>query len=97
MPPKTLASGQGGRVECADQHQGSGRARQGVRGHGIQRAEPAGQTAVCCACDLVALGLQQEMTRRRIRMPENAAGVGYEIKFAAARQVRAASRSGNSR
>jgi DNA-binding LacI/PurR family transcriptional regulator len=113
MPPKTLASGQGGRGECADQHQGSGRARQGVRGHGLQRAEPAGQTAVLCAYDLLALGLQQEMTRRRIRMPEDVAIVGYDdIEFAAAaavplssvrqprpraRQVRAASRSGNSR
>jgi LacI family transcriptional regulator len=45
-------------------------------------------TAAFCANDLVALGLLQEMTRRRIRVPEDVAIVGYDdIEFAAAAAV----------
>jgi LacI family transcriptional regulator, galactose operon repressor len=45
-------------------------------------------TAVFCANDLVALGLLQEMTRRRIRVPDELAIVGYDdIEFAAAAAV----------
>jgi LacI family transcriptional regulator len=43
---------------------------------------------VFCANDLVALGLLQEMTRRRIRVPDDVAIVGYDdIEFAAAAAV----------
>jgi LacI family transcriptional regulator len=51
---------------------------------------PTGQrpTAAFCANDLVALGLLQEMTRRRIRVPDDVAIVGYDdIEFAAAAAV----------
>jgi LacI family transcriptional regulator len=51
---------------------------------------PAGRqpTAAFCANDLIALGLLQEMTRRRIRVPEDVAIVGYDdIEFAAAAAV----------
>jgi len=45
-------------------------------------------TAVFCANDLVALGLLQEMTRYRIRVPDDLAIVGYDdIEFAAAAAV----------
>jgi len=45
-------------------------------------------TAVFCANDLVALGLLQEMTRQRIRVPDDMAIVGYDdIEFAAAAAV----------
>jgi LacI family transcriptional regulator len=45
-------------------------------------------TAVFCANDLIALGLLQEMTRRRIRVPDDIAIVGYDdIEFAAAAAV----------
>jgi LacI family transcriptional regulator len=45
-------------------------------------------TAAFCANDLVALGLLQEMTRRRIRVPDELAIVGYDdIEFAAAAAV----------
>jgi LacI family transcriptional regulator len=45
-------------------------------------------TAVFCANDLAALGLLQEMTRRRIRVPDDIAIVGYDdIEFAAAAAV----------
>jgi LacI family transcriptional regulator len=45
-------------------------------------------TAVFCANDLVALGLLQEMTRQRIRVPDDVAIVGYDdIEFAAAAAV----------
>ena len=45
-------------------------------------------TAAFCANDLVALGLLQEMTRRRIRVPDDVAIVGYDdIEFAAAAAV----------
>jgi LacI family transcriptional regulator len=45
-------------------------------------------TAAFCANDLIALGLLQEMTRRRIRVPEDIAIVGYDdIEFAAAAAV----------
>jgi LacI family transcriptional regulator len=58
---------------------------------GAQIAElPAGRrpTAAFCANDLVALGLLQEMTRRRIRVPDELAIVGYDdIEFAAAAAV----------
>ena len=53
-------------------------------------AMDAGQrpTAVFCANDLVALGLLQEMTRQRIRVPDDVAIVGYDdIEFAAAAAV----------
>jgi LacI family transcriptional regulator len=45
-------------------------------------------TAVFCANDLIALGVLQEMTRHRIRVPEDIAIVGYDdIDFAAAAAV----------
>ena len=45
-------------------------------------------TAVFCANDLIALGVLQEMTRNRIRVPEDIAIVGYDdIDFAAAAAV----------
>ena len=45
-------------------------------------------TAVFCANDLLALGVLQEMTARRIRVPEGIAIVGYDdIEFAAAAAV----------
>jgi LacI family transcriptional regulator len=45
-------------------------------------------TAAFCANDLVALGLLQEMTRRRLRVPGDLAIVGYDdIDFAAAAAV----------
>jgi LacI family transcriptional regulator len=45
-------------------------------------------TAAVCANDLVALGLLQEMTRRRLRVPGDLAIVGYDdIDFAAAAAV----------
>ncbi|GAB3974679.1 LacI family DNA-binding transcriptional regulator [Plantactinospora veratri] len=45
-------------------------------------------TAVFCANDLVALGVLQELTRQRIRVPEDVALVGYDdIDFAAAAAV----------
>ena len=45
-------------------------------------------TAAFCANDLVALGLLQEMTRHRIRVPDELAIVGYDdIEFAAAAAV----------
>ena len=45
-------------------------------------------TAVFCANDLMALGVLQEMTRHRIRVPEDISIVGYDdIEFAAAAAV----------
>jgi LacI family transcriptional regulator len=45
-------------------------------------------TAVFCANDLLALGVLQEMTRNRLRVPEDMAIVGYDdIEFAAAAAV----------
>jgi LacI family transcriptional regulator len=45
-------------------------------------------TAVFCANDLLALGVLQEMTAHRIRVPESVALVGYDdIEFAAAAAV----------
>ncbi|MBO0803810.1 MAG: LacI family DNA-binding transcriptional regulator [Nocardiopsaceae bacterium] len=45
-------------------------------------------TAVFCANDLIALGVLQELTRSRIRVPEDVALVGYDdIDFAAAAAV----------
>jgi LacI family transcriptional regulator len=45
-------------------------------------------TAVFCANDLLAMGVLQEMTARRIRVPEDLAIVGYDdIDFAAAAAV----------
>ena len=45
-------------------------------------------TAVFCANDLMALGVLQEMTRNRIRVPEDISIVGYDdIEFAAAAAV----------
>ena len=53
-------------------------------------AQPAGDrpTAVFCSNDLIALGVLQEMTRHRIRVPEDMSIVGYDdIDFAAAAAV----------
>jgi LacI family transcriptional regulator, galactose operon repressor len=53
-------------------------------------ALPAGRrpTGVFCANDLLALGVLQEMTARRIRVPESITIVGYDdIDFAAAAAV----------
>ena len=45
-------------------------------------------TAVFCANDLIALGVLQEMTRNRIRVPEDISNIGYDdIDFAAAAAV----------
>ena len=45
-------------------------------------------TAVFCANDLLALGVLQEMTRRRLAVPDDVAIVGYDdIEFAAAAAV----------
>jgi LacI family transcriptional regulator len=45
-------------------------------------------TAVFCANDLIAMGFLQEMTRHRIRVPEDVSIVGYDdIDFAAAAAV----------
>ena len=45
-------------------------------------------TAVFCSNDLIALGVLQEMTKHRIRVPEDIAIVGYDdIDFAAAAAV----------
>ncbi len=45
-------------------------------------------TAAFCANDLVALGLLQEMTRRRVAVPDELAIIGYDdIEFAAAAAV----------
>jgi LacI family transcriptional regulator len=45
-------------------------------------------SAVFCANDLIALGLLQEMTRNRIRVPEDISIVGYDdIDFAAAAAI----------
>ncbi|HEY6787720.1 MAG TPA: LacI family DNA-binding transcriptional regulator [Trebonia sp.] len=45
-------------------------------------------TAVFCANDLIAMGFLQEMTRHRIRVPEDVAIIGYDdIEFAAAAAV----------
>ena len=45
-------------------------------------------TAVFCANDLLALGVLQEMTSRRIRVPDGVAIVGYDdVDFAAAAAV----------
>lgn len=45
-------------------------------------------TAVFCANDLLALGVLQEMTRRRVNVPNELAIVGYDdIEFAAAAAV----------
>ena len=62
----------------------------GLRAGAVIGDFPAGQrpTAAFCANDLIALGLLQEMTRRRIRVPEDIAIVGYDdIEFAAAAAV----------
>jgi LacI family transcriptional regulator, galactose operon repressor len=51
-------------------------------------APPARPTAVFCANDLLALGVLQEMTTRRIGVPEGVAIVGYDdVDFAAAATV----------
>jgi LacI family transcriptional regulator len=45
-------------------------------------------TAVFCANDLIALGVLQEMTRNKIRVPEDISIIGYDdIEFAAAAAV----------
>ncbi|HEY0935314.1 MAG TPA: LacI family DNA-binding transcriptional regulator [Trebonia sp.] len=49
---------------------------------------PERPTAVFCTNDLIALGVLQEMTRHRIRVPEDISLVGYDdIDFAAAAAV----------
>ena len=53
-------------------------------------AQPGGSrpTAVFCANDLIALGVLQEMTRNRIRVPEDISIIGYDdIDFAGAAAV----------
>jgi len=53
-------------------------------------AQPAADrpTAVFCTNDLIALGVLQEMTRHRIRVPEEISLIGYDdIDFAAAAAV----------
>jgi LacI family transcriptional regulator len=53
-------------------------------------ALPAGSrpTAVFCANDLIAMGVLQEMTRNRIRVPDDVSIIGYDdIDFAAAAAV----------
>lgn len=61
------------------------------RAAGVRLAQmptSARPTAAFCANDLLALGLLQEMTRRRIRVPQELAIVGYDdIEFAAAAAV----------
>jgi LacI family transcriptional regulator len=56
---------------------------------GIAELDPESRaTAVFCANDLVALGVLQELTRRRLRVPDDIAIVGYDdIEFAAAAAV----------
>jgi LacI family transcriptional regulator len=52
------------------------------------RGQSGRPTAVFCANDLIALGVLQEMTQRRIRVPNDIAIVGYDdIDFAAAAAV----------
>jgi LacI family transcriptional regulator len=60
-----------------------------LAGAEIARMPPARRpTAVFCANDLLALGVLQEMTARRIRVPDSIAIVGYDdIDFAAAAAV----------
>jgi LacI family transcriptional regulator len=51
-------------------------------------AEADRPTAVFCANDLLSLGVLQEMTLRRLRVPQDVAIVGYDdIEFAAAAAV----------
>jgi LacI family transcriptional regulator len=53
-----------------------------------ERSPSRRPTAAFCANDLLALGLLQEMTRRRVRVPLDLAIVGYDdIDFAAAAAV----------
>jgi LacI family transcriptional regulator len=62
----------------------------GQRAGASMAARPAGSrpTAAFCANDLIALGVLQEMTRNRIRVPEDIAIVGYDdIDFAVAAAV----------
>jgi LacI family transcriptional regulator len=62
----------------------------GQRAGAAIASQPAGRrpTAVFCANDLLALGVLQEMTARRIPVPESVAIVGYDdIDFAAAAAV----------
>jgi LacI family transcriptional regulator len=60
-----------------------------VAGAEIAAMRPADRpSAVFCANDLIALGVLQEMTRNRIRVPEDIAIVGYDdIDFAASAAV----------
>lgn len=56
--------------------------------HVAELAVAARPSAVFCANDLIALGVLQEMTRRRLKVPEDLAIVGYDnIDFAAAAAV----------
>ncbi|HUC57951.1 MAG TPA: LacI family DNA-binding transcriptional regulator [Streptosporangiaceae bacterium] len=53
-----------------------------------EQPEPERPTAMFCANDLLALGALQEMTARRIRVPDSIAIMGYDdIDFAAAAAV----------
>jgi LacI family transcriptional regulator len=63
-------------------------AGQGAGAAIAQLAPGARPTAVFCANDLLALGVLQEMTKHRIRVPESIAIVGYDdVDFAAAAAV----------
>ena len=54
----------------------------------MQRCPARRPTAVFCANDLLALGVLQEMTAQRIRVPEDISLIGYnDIDFAAAAAV----------
>jgi LacI family transcriptional regulator len=64
--------------------------RGGQQGGASLAAMPASArpSAVFCANDLIALGLLQEMTRNKIRVPEDISIVGYDdIDFAAAAAI----------
>jgi LacI family transcriptional regulator len=63
-------------------------AGQGAGAAIAELAADARPTAVFCANDLLALGVLQEMTKHRIRVPESIAIVGYDdVDFAAAAAV----------
>ena len=72
-------------VETEGLNAGAGRAA----GEIVAAMPPARRpTAVFCANDLLALGVLQEMTRRRIEVPDEVAIVGYDdIEFASAAAV----------
>ena len=72
-------------IETAKLDVASGRATGEVLAQMPVRTRP---TAVFCANDLLALGLLQDTTRRRLSVPRDLAIVGYDdIEFAAAAAV----------